>query len=258
MEVPCPPGQDRQEWSLAVDGRILHLELNRPEVEGRIWFVGLNQHVAANDRVHSRELVLSTLAHISTLARTSCVKLVILGDANAAPAGGRWGYSPTTKTLAADQRMSDWLAQTELHEISSTPLQPTWKACLLTKQATLDRAWVYPAELDVSTLLVKWAVAQPVFDHAMIMLQFPHTVAGMGFAGACRPFNQTVPAPRCRVNIRKFREPAICAEWSRLLQLSLENFLDVSSETTHDDLDRKRVEKHWQLKVAPQWPAKRT
>jgi hypothetical protein len=63
---------------------------------------------------------------------------------------------------------------------------------------------------------------QPVFDHAMISLQLPHTVAGIGFAGACRPLQQSVSnRSRCRVNLRKFREPEIIAEWNRLLQLSL-------------------------------------
>jgi hypothetical protein len=157
LEVSCPPGLDQQEWALAVGGRILHLELNRPDADGRIWFVGLNQHVAANGRDQSREHVLSTLAHIANLAKTHGWKLVILGDANAAPPGGRWGYSYNTRTGAADKRMNDWQAHTELCEICSTPLQPTWKACLLPKKATLDRAWVYPVDLPVSKLLVKWA-----------------------------------------------------------------------------------------------------
>jgi ribonuclease HI len=237
LEVSCPPGLDQQEWALAVGGRILHLELNRPDADGRIWFVGLNQHVAANGRDQSREHVLSTLAHIANLAKTHGWKLVILGDANAAPPGGRWGYSYNTRTGAADKRMNDWQAHTELCEICSTPLQPTWKACLLPKKATLDRAWVYPVDLPVSKLLVKWAVAQPVFDHAMIMLQLPHTVAGLGFAAACRPLNPTIQAQRCRVNVRKFREPAIRAEWSKLLQLALTNIPDGSVAEQQRGLD---------------------
>ena len=71
---------------------------------------------------------------------------------------------------------------------------------------------------------------QPVFDHAMISLCLPHTVAGMGFAGACRPLQQTAcNNSRCRVNLRKFREPEICAEWNRLLQLSLAKVPGLSS-----------------------------
>ena len=70
----------------------------------------------------------------------------------------------------------------------------------------------------------------------MILLRFPHNVAGMGFAGACRPLRQTVSdRSRCRVNLRKFREPEIVAEWSRLLQLSLREAPDVLSSLTADN-----------------------
>ena len=43
----------------------------------------------------------------------------------------------------------------------------------------------------------------------------------MGFAGACRPLQQTVcNRSLCLLNLRKFRQPEKIAEWSRLLQLS--------------------------------------
>ena len=221
LEIPCPPGMDRNSWSAAVNGRILLLEMNQPDAESRVWFVGFNQHVAADDRLSARDMVLSTLAHISTQAQERGWRLVLLGDANAAPAGGRWGYSPGTKTRAADQQMNDWASRLRLREILSSPTKATWKACLITKQAILDRAWVYPPALTTSNLSVQWAVTQPVFDHAMISIRLAHTVAGLGFAGACRPLHQPKPEPKCRVNMRKFREPAVLAEWSRLLQLSL-------------------------------------
>ncbi len=83
---------------------------------------------------------------------------------------------------------------------------------------------------------MSWAGVQPVFDHAMILLCFPHNVAGMGFAGACRPLCQTVSdRSRCRLNLRKFREPEIVAEWSRLLQLSVREAPDVLSSLTTDN-----------------------
>ena len=92
--------------------------------------------------------------------------------------------------LAAQQNTSCrssttvWLSQTPLREVSASPLQATWKACLQPRKATLDRAWIFPDNLPVSDLRVSWAGVQPVFDHAMILLRFPHNVAGMGFAGA--------------------------------------------------------------------------
>ena len=221
LEVPCPPGMDRDSWNEAVGGRILLLEMVLPDIEGRTWLLGFNQHVAANDRTTARGIVLTTLAHITHQAHERGWRLVLLGDANAAPLGGRWGYSPNSKTRSADQQMNDWVSQHSLREVSSSPLQATWKACLLPKKAVLDRAWVFPADLSTSNLSVHWATAQPVFDHAMISIHLPHTVAGLGFAGACRPLHQPIPEPKCRINMRKFREPAVLAEWSRLLQLSL-------------------------------------
>jgi len=69
----------------------------------------------------------------------------------------------------------------------------------------------------------------------MILLRVPHNVAGMGFAGACHALCQTVSDRlRCRVNLRKFREPEIVAEWSRLLQLSLREPPGVLSSLTAD------------------------
>ena len=181
-------------------------------------------------------MVLATLKHITTRAKDQGLRLVILGDANSAPEAGRWGYSQHSKTRAADLQMTAWLSQTPLREVSTSPLQATSKACLLPRKATLDRAWIFPDNLPVSDLLVSWAGAQPVFDHAMILLRFPHNVAGMGFGGACRPLRQTVSdRSRCRVNLRKFREPEIVAEWSRLLQLSLREAPDVLSSLTADN-----------------------
>jgi len=222
IDATCPPEMDRDQWLLAVPGRILHLELDHPDCERRVWLVGLNQHIAAKDRVQAREMVLATLKHITIQASDQGLRLIILGDANSAPEGGRWGYLRHSKTRDADLQMSTWLSQTSLREIFPSSPQATWKACLLPRKATLDRAWVFPANLPVSDLRVTWAEMQPVFDHAMISLRLPHTVAGMGFAGACRPQRQTVcDKSRCRVNLRKFREPEILAEWNRLLQLSL-------------------------------------
>ena len=235
MEVVCPPEIAGEQWSLAVPGRILHLEFDHPDCERRVWFVGLNQHVAAGDRVHARDMVLATLKHITILAKDQGLRLIILGDANSAPEGGRWGYSQHSKTRAADLQTTVWLSQTPLREVSASPLQATWKACLQSRKATLDRAWIFPDNLPVSDLRVSWAGVQPVFDHAMILLRLPHTVAGMGFAGACRPLRQPVSdRSRCRVNLRKFREPEIVAEWSRLLQLSLREAPGVLSCLTAD------------------------
>jgi hypothetical protein len=94
LEIPCPPDVDRAAWNEAVGGRLLLLEMTQPDIGGRTWLLGFNQHVAANDRISARGIVLATLAHITHQASVLDCRLVLLGDANAAPSGGRWGYSP--------------------------------------------------------------------------------------------------------------------------------------------------------------------
>ena len=89
-------------------GRILLLELVRPETAGAIWFVGLNQHVASSSNSQAREMVLATIEHLALEIQTRRGRLVVLGDANAAPEGGRWGYSRYTKTPMADEQTDKW------------------------------------------------------------------------------------------------------------------------------------------------------
>jgi endonuclease/exonuclease/phosphatase family metal-dependent hydrolase len=142
LELTCPPQLDQEQWSKVVKGRLLLLELVRPETDGAIWFVGLNQHVASSSNFQAREMVLATIEHLAREIQTRGGRLVVLGDANAAPEGGRWGYSRYTKTRMADEQTDKWFSRTGLREIASIPLKATWKACLLPRKATLDRAWV--------------------------------------------------------------------------------------------------------------------
>ncbi len=39
LELTCPPQLDQEQWSKEVKGRLLLLELVRPETDGAIWFV---------------------------------------------------------------------------------------------------------------------------------------------------------------------------------------------------------------------------
>ena len=53
------------------------------------------------------------------------------------------------------------------------------------------------------------------------MLGSRNTIAGLGYAGACRPLKPRA-TPRlegCRVSLGKFRNPEILKEWTRLLPL---------------------------------------
>ena len=90
IDVICPPEMDRDWWLSAVPGRILHMELDHPDCERRVWLVGPNQHAAAKDRVQAREMVLASLKRVTTQANDLGLRLIILGYANSAPEGGRW------------------------------------------------------------------------------------------------------------------------------------------------------------------------
>jgi hypothetical protein len=65
LELTCPPHLNQEQWSKVVKGRILLLELARPETDGPIWFVGLNQHVASYSNFQAREMVLATIKHLA-------------------------------------------------------------------------------------------------------------------------------------------------------------------------------------------------
>ena len=146
LKIVCPPDLDELSWISAVKGRLLVLEMERPGVQGRTWFVGINQHVASAANSTAREMVLSTIAHLTIEAKRQGVLLIVIGDANAAPGGCRWGYSKKSKTLAADKETDEKFSRMDLREIASQRKQATWKACLLPKKATLDSAWIHPTD----------------------------------------------------------------------------------------------------------------
>ena len=219
LEVICPPGLAQESWTQAVQGRIMLLQLSRPDQPSSVWFIGLYQHVASNANERARELVLLTLGHLRMLAAAGGHRLVLVGDVNSAPRGGRWGYSPRSRVLAADKQMEEWAVASEMCEIFSSPLQATWRACLHPRKAVLDRAWVHPPDLQVSSLSVHWAAEKTIFDHAMILVSMPQAVAGIGYAGACRPLRQSLAASRCRVDLRRWKERL--EEWTRLVRLNL-------------------------------------
>ena len=48
LEVPCPPELEHDLWTRAVQGRILLLQLSRPELPHSWWLVGLYQLESAS------------------------------------------------------------------------------------------------------------------------------------------------------------------------------------------------------------------
>jgi len=219
IELVCPPGLDVTKWKAAVEGRILIVEVSRPELSHSWWFGGVYQHVAEVANSEARDLILCTLNHMQHLARERQCKFSILGDLNVASEGGRWGYSSNSRVHQFDRKMMEWISASGFREVKSEPVQATWRACLHPKKAALDRALIYPFDTVVSPLVVQWAQKQPVFDHALILVRFPQSEVGIGFAGACRPFHSQHQLKRCRVNLRKWNEQR--EEWCRLLRQSL-------------------------------------
>ena len=110
-DMICPSGMtgiDDKQWMAAVSGRLLGLQLRRPEMTSPFFLIGVNQHVAKDDNAALREMLLQTLAHMNALALACGGRFALVGDMNAAPEGGRWGYSSRSKTRAADLLTTDW------------------------------------------------------------------------------------------------------------------------------------------------------
>ena len=84
-----------------------------------IWqLVGLYQYVASNENEQSRVVILSAMEAILAQAKASNHRVLFLGDVNSAPAGGRWGYSPSSKLAEKDRAMDDWVYRQGCREIS--------------------------------------------------------------------------------------------------------------------------------------------
>jgi hypothetical protein len=67
----------------------------------------------------------------------------MLGDFNAAPPGGRWGYSRWSATVKEDLIMNEWIQTNNLTEVfhQGEPT-PTWKSSEGPQEAALDRVLV--------------------------------------------------------------------------------------------------------------------
>jgi hypothetical protein len=146
-------------------------------------------------------------------------RIVIVGDFNAAPPGGRWGYSKWSATAAEDQTMTDWLQAKQLTEVLSQgkPI-PTWKPYEGPQAATLDRVFATCESLPSLELSVHWT-NRLVCDHALLILRIQHSSIGTGYAGACRPDRDVYPRSRCMINLQKWRKHI--PEWSRLVHEGL-------------------------------------
>ena len=224
IELPCPPDLDKEIWTGAVAGRLMQLEVTRPELPKPWRFIGIYQHVAkrAPRNIAATGMVRRTLDCILEQTASENRRILLLGDVNSAPFGGRWGYSSKNHALLqADRIMMDWVISSGLTEVSHEPLQATWKPNLEQKSAVLDRAFLFTPDAQLAGLQIHWAESSMLFDHAAIMINLPHSVAGMGFAGACPPIAQR-SEHQTKINVSKWMQRQCRDEWARLLQNCLE------------------------------------
>ncbi len=91
VELACPEGLAKEEWSKTVAGRGMQLQLSRAECPHTWQLVGLYQYVAASKHYQSREVVVSTMETILTRAKESNHRILLIDDVNSAPTGGQMG-----------------------------------------------------------------------------------------------------------------------------------------------------------------------
>ena len=206
------PGTDvsepnKQAWSAAVEGRVQCIKVTSVDSPVTWQFVGVYQHVAASANRTARAVVLATLSNLVTEAGAKGHRVAILGDFNAAPPGGRWGYSKWSAAVKEDQAMTDWINKTTLTEVFEKGRPTcTWRPSEGPQRAALDRVLISQEEASQLELSVEWHCPLTVFDHALLVLRIKDTLIGTGFAGACKPSREMIPVSRCRVNLRKLRE----------------------------------------------------
>ena len=75
--------------------------------------------MARDSNIALRRILLQTVANMKTLALACGGRFALIGDMNAAPDGGRWGYSSRNKTREAVRLTLEW-AQCGLKEVSNS------------------------------------------------------------------------------------------------------------------------------------------
>ncbi len=141
-----------------------------------------------------REQVWNTLQGIVTTAKWVGHQSLLVGDFNAAPQGGLWGYAHGSATAGEDCHTEARIQEAGLTEVlpRGRPCS-TWRACVGPQSAALDRVFVTQPDLPPLDMTVLWHMPMIVFDHALILLRLPREMLGVGYAGACRPGESEVP-----------------------------------------------------------------
>ncbi len=145
----------------------------------------------ASRNLAEAELVRRTVDGILEQVKAETHHMLLLSGVNAAPIGGRWGYSNRNLAVQqADLTNLEWVTAAGLTEVADEPLQATWRPNLMQKRAVLDRAFVCIRDAPLARLKVYWVEPSILFDHAALLINLPYSEAGMGFAGACLPLMQ--------------------------------------------------------------------
>ena len=115
--VPALRDCDKSEWEAATGGRILRLRVTRPGLSLQWEYIGVYQHVAKAANRSARALLRETLTVILKSANKEERRAMVIGDFNAAPPGGRWGYATGSQAVREDDTMNAWIRANDLTEV---------------------------------------------------------------------------------------------------------------------------------------------
>jgi exonuclease III len=115
--IQPPVGLDQTVWENAVDGRILQIKVSRQGFPLTWHFIGVYQQVAKSVNRTARTQVRNTLQESLTKARQDGHNVLIMGDFNAAPPDGCWGYATGSDTVQEDYTMETWIRDADRTEV---------------------------------------------------------------------------------------------------------------------------------------------
>ena len=153
-------GQAQKNLSHLAHGRVLWLETET--VEGQALQV-INLHQATSNDRRRQNIILEGIAE--TLLCGGSIPTILGGDLNAAPPGGRFGYSVSNaKNISkVDEAVQDFLAQTGGKRIMLST--PTWRSADCSHAAALDGVLYWGIQSEGTEAHAEW-VGDLQHDHA--------------------------------------------------------------------------------------------
>ena len=143
----CPDCQHERLWNLVlwgVDGGCAHrAHHHHAAVKCAQCALVCNPQFAddvakrASRNIAEADLVRHTLDCILEQTSVATHHVLLLGDVNAAPIGGRWGYSNRNPALhQVDLKTLEWVRTSGLTEVADEPLHNTWSLMMEAESAT--------------------------------------------------------------------------------------------------------------------------